>query len=93
MYHSELHPLATAATVVQMTPSLSIQFLLSLPHFIDGHLDIVVFIRFHMKREVLEIINSATIGLILKLPMLPELNNMLGERSRNVPYPLWTFQY
>ena len=48
----------------------------------------IVFVLFEFvwKREVCAIINPAKIGMILKLPMLPESNQMLRECSRIVLY-------
>ncbi len=49
-----------------------------------------VLFEFAWKREVCAIINPAKIGMILRLSMLPESNQMIRERSTIILYPFWT---
>ncbi len=50
-----------------------------------------VFYEFAWKREVSAIINPAKIGIILKLHMLPECNQIDRDRSWNILHWFWVF--
>ncbi len=63
------------------------------PPLLMVNLDIICFVEFAWKREVSANINPAKIGMMLRLPMLPESNQMLRKHSKIVLYPFCMPQY
>ncbi len=58
-----------------------------------SHWILFVLFEFASKREVIAIINPAKIGMILRLPALPESNQMVKEHSKIIQYPFKTSKH